>query len=266
MKHFMFHEGENTTMSEMVWQGDDREFQSFLSQVKELGGEKLLTSLHTLPILRLIFDAQCFTRERAQPTVLNIFASKDDSGFRENVYKPLFEGTRYTTVDFWQDKFICDGTILPNSYTLPFLDDSFDAVITTKVLLEHISEPAETIRELARVLKPRGEAFVIAPFAMVIHQEPYDFFRYTEYGLQHLFKKAGLEVIYIRPTLSGFMTTVDAFMLFNFYGLFPGVISRRLKRYSKRWLIPFATFLDRRIPDQRRFCRHYICRVRKPEL
>ncbi|MCM3874278.1 MAG: methyltransferase domain-containing protein [Pyrinomonadaceae bacterium] len=251
-------------MTELALENKDQAFQEFLGQIVELGGERLLKSLHTLPILRLIFDAQCFTRQRAQPTVLNIFASNDDSGFRENVYRPLFEGTRYTTVDFWQDKFICDGTVLPNSYTLPFLDDSFDAVITTKVLLEHISEPAETIREIARVLKPTGEAFVIAPFAMVIHQQPYDFFRYTEYGLQHLFRKAGLDVVYIRPTLSGFMTTVDAFLLFNFYGLFPKTVSRQLRRYSKRWLIPFAGFLDRRIPDERRFCRHYICRVRKP--
>jgi SAM-dependent methyltransferase len=253
-------------MSELALQSEDREFQRFLGSVKDLGGEKLLKSLHTMPILRLIFDAQCFARERSQPSVLNIFASKDASGLRENVYQPLFTGTRYDTVDFWQDKFIYNGEALPNSYTLPFPDESFDAVITTKVLLEHISEPSETVREIARVLKAGGEAFIIAPFAMVIHQQPYDFFRYTEYGLQYLFKKAGLEVLYIRPTLSGFMTTVDAFMLFNFYELFPKIISRRLKRYSKRWLIPFASFLDRRIPDQKRFCRHYICRVRKPEL
>ena len=250
-------------MSIPALQHQDKDFQEFLERIKELGGQKLLNSLHTLPILRLIFDAQCFVRQRPQQKILNIFASKDDSGFRENVYKPLFEGTVYDTIDFWEDKFIYRDEMLPNSYTLPFPDNTFDAVITTKVLLEHISEPAETIKEISRVLKSKGEAFIIAPFAMVIHQQPYDFFRYTEYGLQHLFKKAGFEIIYIRPTLSGFMTTVDAFMMFNFYGLFPYFIARRLKRYSKKWLIPFAEFLDKRIPDQGRFCRHYICRIQK---
>ncbi len=242
----------------------DEEFQAFLDEIKGLGGAKLTESLHTRPILQLIFDARSFARTRTDPRVLNIFASKDASGFRESIYQPLFEGTNYDTVDFWEDKFIFDGAEMPNSYTLPFEDGSFEVVLTTKVLLEHISEPGETIKELARILRPGGEAFLIAPFAMAIHQQPHDYFRFTEYGLRYLFKKAGLETLYIKPTLSGFMTTVDAFMLFNFFPLFPDAIGGRLRKYSKRWLIPLAERMDKRIPDSGRFCRHYICRVRKP--
>lgn len=254
---------QKSTESAPEFVSDHEAYQSFLGEIRELGGQTLLKSLHTRPILRMVFDARSFSRQRSEMKVLNIFASKDASGFRESVYQPLFDGTIYETIDFWEDKFIYDGKVLPNSYTLPFQDGSFDCVITTKVLLEHISEPAETIREISRVLKSNGEAFIIAPFAMAIHQPPCDYFRYTEFGLKHMFKKAELEVVYVRPTLSEFMTTVDAFMLFNFYGLFPRAISGRFKKYSKRWLIPFAAFLDKRIPDSGRFCRHYICRVRK---
>lgn len=239
------------------------DFRAFLDSIKEFGGEKLVTSLHTEPILRMIFDAKEFALRRPQTKIINVFASKDASDFRERVYKPLFEGTTYDTIEFWEDKFIYEGQVLPNSYSLPFKSNSVDAVITTKIILEHISEPGETIKEFARVLKPGGEAFIIAPFAMAIHQPPHDYFRFTEYGLRHLFRKAELEVVYIRPTLSGFMTTVDAFMLFNFFGLFPSAVGGRLRKYAKRWIVPFAMWLDTRIPDSGRFCRHYICRVRK---
>ncbi len=255
-------ENQSDFYSEMTV-SSDQDFQAFLDKIKELGGEKLVTSIHTEPILRMIFDAREFALQRPQMSVLNRFASKDASGFREGVYKPLFEGTVYDTIDFWEDKYIYDGNTLSNSYSLPMESNSVDAIITTKILLEHISEPAETIKEFARVLKSGGEAFVIAPFAMAIHQQPHDYFRFTEYGLRHLFRKAELEVVYIRPTLSGFMTTVDAFMLFNFFGIFPRAVGGRLRKYSKRWLVPFAMWLDTRIPDSGRFCRHYICRVRK---
>jgi len=43
---------------------------------------------------------------------------------------------------------------------LPFPDNSFDAVVTTDVL-EHIPDDRQAVRELHRVLKPGGKAFVV---------------------------------------------------------------------------------------------------------
>jgi SAM-dependent methyltransferase len=239
------------------------QFKAFLNRVEELGGGNLVRFPHTRAVLLMVFEAVCFAKQQTDPCVLNIFASNDKSGYREKVYRPLFDGTAYETVDFWEDKFIHNGTPLPNSYTLPFASDSFHAVITTKVLLEHVSEPAETLREITRVLKAGGEAFITAPFIMLVHQPPFDFFRYTEYGLRHLFQKAGLDIVYIVPTLSGLMTTMDAFMLFNFFAILPTRLRRRLNALAKRILLPAAGLLDRYIPDQGRFSKHYICRVRK---
>ena len=47
-----------------------------------------------------------------------------------------------------------------NAVTLPFSRDSFDVVISTDVL-EHISDEREAIREIYRVLKPGGKAFLV---------------------------------------------------------------------------------------------------------
>lgn len=239
------------------------EFSLFIKKIELAGGRRLIQGHATRAILDMIFDAYLLTKRYPPPNVLNLFASKDDSGFRESVYRDLFSSANYHLVDFWEDRFIQDGKTLPNSYTLPFADGTFDMVITTKVILEHISEPYETLKEIFRVLKYGGEAFLIAPFVTMVHQQPYDFFRYSKYGLQHLFQKVGFKIIYIKPTTSGFITTLDASLLFNVFGIFPGRVQRCLNLLARKILPPIAGFLDRYIDDRGRFTKYYICRVQK---
>ncbi len=80
---------------------------------------------------------------------------------------------------------------------LPIADAAVDTVLCTQVL-EHVAEPAQLMRELARVLKPGGHAIITAPQEWGVHQEPYDFYRYTRYGLTHLAEQAGLRVLFVR--------------------------------------------------------------------
>jgi len=47
-------------------------------------------------------------------------------------------------------------------FDLPFDDATFDAVVASSVL-EYVADPAETIRQVARVLRPRGIAVVTVP-------------------------------------------------------------------------------------------------------
>jgi len=97
-----------------------------------------------------------------------------------------------------------------------------------------------------------------------VHQEPYDFFRYSEFGLRHLFKKANLEVIYVNPTNSAFLTAVDSAILFNVFRIIPSwTIQKWAQWLLKNTILPLAEFLDPYIKDQKRFSKYYICRVRK---
>ncbi len=58
------------------------------------------------------------------------------------------------------------------------------------------------LQESYRVLKPGGALYIHVPFAYNEHMVPYDFQRYTRYGLQHIYKSAGFKNITVSPTTS----------------------------------------------------------------
>lgn len=78
--------------------------------------------------------------------------------------------------------------IVASACNMKVIDDSsIDAVFLIEVL-EHINEPKKALKEIHRILKPNGKLILSTPFIFPIHDEPYDFYRYTEYGLQYLLK------------------------------------------------------------------------------
>ena len=66
-------------------------------------------------------------------------------------------------------------------------------------VLEHLEWPRESVKEMHRVLKSGGKLYMTVPMAHPEHQAPYDFFRYTSYGLQSICKHAGFRNIKIIP-------------------------------------------------------------------
>lgn len=98
---------------------------------------------------------------------------------------------------------------------LPFKNQSCDTVLCTAVL-EHIEEPFIALSEASRVLKPGGKAIYLVPFIWHIHEEPRDFFRYSRYGLEYLFGKAGFTIRELRA-LSGFWVTFGQLFVYQLY-------------------------------------------------
>jgi ubiquinone/menaquinone biosynthesis C-methylase UbiE len=81
---------------------------------------------------------------------------------------------------------------------LPFQEAAFDAVLCTQVL-EHMEWPREVVKEFYRVLKPGGKLFLTVPMAHKEHQAPYDFFRYTSFGIRSICQHAGFSRVEISP-------------------------------------------------------------------
>jgi SAM-dependent methyltransferase len=123
-----------------------------------------------------------------------------DAGAGECQYRSLFEGVRYVGVDFAKGDELWDYSRLSafaELTGLPFPDDLFDAAICTQVL-EHVPEPKAVLKEIARALKPGGVLILTAPGVAEEHQAPYDFYRFTSFGLRYLFGEAGLEIEELR--------------------------------------------------------------------
>lgn len=91
------------------------------------------------------------------------------------------------------------------AYEIPLKENSVDTILCTAVL-EHLEEPDKALKEANRVLKKNGYAIYTVPLFWHIHEEPRDFFRYTEYGLKYLFEKNNFEIVELKP-LSGFWVT-----------------------------------------------------------
>lgn len=70
---------------------------------------------------------------------------------------------------------------------LPFRDASFEGVISIAVL-EHVKDPFQCAREIARVLKPGGWLKCCVPFLQPLHGYPHHYFNMTHEGLRALFE------------------------------------------------------------------------------
>ena len=79
----------------------------------------------------------------------------------------------------------------------PFKSSSVDAILCSNVF-EHLPEPQKTLREIARILRQDGCVLIFVPFVIKLHQEPYDFHRYTKHSLKYLADSSGLAVSEIR--------------------------------------------------------------------
>lgn len=82
--------------------------------------------------------------------------------------------------------------------SIPVESNRYGVVVCTQVL-EHLSDPLGALKELARILKPGGELFLTTNLLFPIHGAPYDFFRYTNYGLEYLCRESGFSDIEIVP-------------------------------------------------------------------
>lgn len=104
-------------------------------------------------------------------------------------------------------------SVFGDAERLPFRRDSFDTALCLQVL-EHLAEPETALREACRVLRPGGYLILTAPHIWNVHEDPDDYYRFTGHGLAHLLRKAGLEVVEIRPMAGYFVTTAARFCYF----------------------------------------------------
>jgi len=125
-----------------------------------------------------------------------------DFGCGAKPYRNLFDVSEYVGLDMenpGHPHLTEEVDVFYDGKTIPFADNTFDSVLSSEVL-EHVFEPEATLIEINRVLKPGASGLFTVPFVWNEHEIPYDFGRYSAYGITHLMQKCGFEIIELHRT------------------------------------------------------------------
>ncbi len=122
-----------------------------------------------------------FAKIPANASVLNIGAG----GEIESMLKQFAESTPFTIVSFDIDA-ERKPDLVGDICTYEF-NGQFDVVIMSEVL-EHVHSPHLAIENVYNILQKGGKLILTTPFIFPLHDRPYDYYRFTKYGLQHLLK------------------------------------------------------------------------------
>lgn len=92
-------------------------------------------------------------------------------------------GVNILNLDF---SFFPNVDVLADMNCLPIRSEAIDRVISIAVL-EHTPNPALSVAEMHRILKPGGKVLCFVPFVQGFHASPHDYSRLTSEGLKLLF-------------------------------------------------------------------------------
>jgi SAM-dependent methyltransferase len=106
---------------------------------------------------------------------------------------------------------------VPDNYfdgiNIPYEDNTFDGVLCTQVL-EHVENLDLLLTECNRVIKMGGGFVVSVPFLYREHEQPYDFRRFTSYGLMSALARNGFQVSVSLKCLSAIETIATIFSVY----------------------------------------------------
>lgn len=127
-----------------------------------------------------------------------------DVGCGNKPYQELFKVNSYTGLEFDspENRNKKKADVYYNGNEFPFENERFDSIISTQVL-EHISKQNLFLNELSRVLKLGGVCLITVPFIGEEHEKPFDFFRFTSFGISETLEKYGFEIKEYKKSTTG---------------------------------------------------------------
>lgn len=119
-----------------------------------------------------------------------------DVGCGSKPYEFLFNVQSYVGLDIDIDSVRVRG--MADDYydgkLFPYPNSSFDSLFCSQVL-EHVFNPDVFLGEMNRVLRQGGLLLLTVPFVWDEHEQPYDYARYSSFGLRSLLEKSGFKII-----------------------------------------------------------------------
>lgn len=158
-------------------------------------------------------------------------------------YKSLFNYEKYITFDNDPKN---NPDIMGSAEFIDLPENSIDNIVCTQMLGD-IKNPTLVIKEFYKILKRGGFVLLTESLLNEIHDEPNDYWRFTEYGLKYLFESNGFKIVDISRR-GGFYVSraqlfirylIDRFDLYN-KNIFTFILGPIIKIYGKSMM-----FLDK---------------------
>ncbi len=117
-------------------------------------------------------------------------------------YSELFKFEKYIRLDVDESS---NPDIVASAEKIPLEDKSVDTIVSMQVLGD-VKNLNKAIFEFFRVLKPGGVVLLTESLMSSMHDEPFDFWRFTNFSLESLFESAGFKIEKIEER-GGFWTS-----------------------------------------------------------
>jgi len=120
-----------------------------------------------------------------------------DVGCGRKPYQGLFTGaTSYKglEIDTPENRASKQAEYFYDGKEFPFAAGTYSGVVCNQVL-EHVFGPDEFLQEIRRVMTPGGTLLLTVPFVWDEHEQPWDYARYSSFGLKALLERNGFTVV-----------------------------------------------------------------------
>ena len=136
-----------------------------------------------------------------------------DYGCGGQPYRRLLEryATRYIGADVAAAAGIKQDIVFTPCKPAPLPDASVDTILSTQVL-EHVYDFKSYLADCNRLLRPGGRMILSAPMHWRHHETPYDYWRFTRFGLWKSMEDSGFGILDFRPCGGFFAMLGQAFM------------------------------------------------------
>lgn len=136
-----------------------------------------------------------------------------DVGCGDKPYVKYFSSVKnYIGIDL--PRLSSKADIYANALYLPFANNSIDSVLSVWIL-DDLPEPIKFFYEAHRVLKPHGLWMMSEIQNYPIHNPPWDYYRFTRFGLSYLAEKSGFIVKEIKP-IGGYWAAIGILLVTSF--------------------------------------------------
>jgi SAM-dependent methyltransferase len=171
-------------------------------------GEYVTRAINRLP-RRSLATANYLSRTRLEQALERNLAGLEagivlDLGSGKRYYEAFFDkNTKYIALDIGlEDR----PDVVALGEMLPIASQSVDLIICIQVL-EHVCDPSAVISEMYRILRPGGTLLLTTHGTMFYHPTPNDYWRWTETGLEKIFREhATFSQLNVEPIMGTFET------------------------------------------------------------